>query len=224
MCSLHLFGAALLARPAVFEADWSLPLLFFGATVFSAERYLEKKPRQVALLPIILGVWAWIDGLWLLGLVYSAVYILCPRLDREGATRILVQSVLAGAAAGGVVMTVRLLGTDAPADYWFGERIAPNGSLLTATGAVMLAVFIAHFVYRNRLIVPHKINPLIFAALAPWDVRFTAAFAMAAAVLFSATIFKLSIDSDRIRPYIWHAEWHYFYLIFALAVWAVLRG
>jgi len=46
-------------------------------------------------------------------------------------------------------------------------------------------------------------------------------FAMVAAVLFSASIFKLSIDSDRIRPYIWHAEWHYFYLMLALAVWAV---
>ena len=68
---------------------------------------------------------------------------------------------------------------------------------------------------------PHKINPLLFAALAPWDVRLTAIFAMVAAVLFSASIFKLSIDSDRIRPYIWHAEWHYFYLMLALAIWAV---
>jgi hypothetical protein len=49
-------------------------------------------------------------------------------------------------------------------------------------------------------------------------------FAMVAAVLFSASIFKLSIDSDRIRPYIWHVEWHYFYLVTALAIWAVFRG
>ncbi len=62
MCSMHLFGAALLARAAVFEADWALPLLLFGATVFSAERYLEKKPQQVAFLPVILGAWAWFDG------------------------------------------------------------------------------------------------------------------------------------------------------------------
>jgi len=68
---------------------------------------------------------------------------------------------------------------------------------------------------------PHKINLLLFAALAPWDFRLTAMFAMAAAVLFSASIFKLSIDSDRLRPHIWHAEWHYFYLMLALAVWSV---
>ncbi len=112
MCSMHLFGAALLARPAVLDADWALPLLLFGATVFSAERYLEKKPQQVAFLPVILGVWAWFDGFWLLGLVYTAAYILCPRSDRPGATKILVRSVIGGAAAGLIVMAVRLMGTD----------------------------------------------------------------------------------------------------------------
>jgi hypothetical protein len=25
----------------------------------------------------------------------------------------------------------------------------------------------------------------------------------------------------RLRPHIWHAEWHYFYLMLALAVWSV---
>jgi hypothetical protein len=90
-----------------------------------------------------------------------------------------------------------------------------------ATIMLAAAVVAVIALYRRRLIVPHKLNPLLFALLAPWDVRLTAMFAMVAAVLFSASIFKLSIDSDRIRPYIWHAEWHYFYLVFALAVWAV---
>jgi hypothetical protein len=187
MCSMHLFGAALLARPAVFEAGWALQLLLFGATVFSAERYLEKKPQQVAFLPLILGAWAWLDGLWILGLGYSAAYILCPRSDREGATTILVRSVIAGAAVGLIVTAIRLLGPGAPEGYWFGARIAPERWLL-----------------------------LVVAG--------TAMFAMVAAVLFSASIFKLSIDSDRIRPYIWHAEWHYFYLITALAIWSIFRA
>jgi len=221
MCSMHLFGAALLARAAVIDANWALPLLLFGATVFSAERYLEKRPQQVAFLPAILGVWAWFDGFWILGLAYTAVYILCPRSDRPGATRILVRSVIGGAATGLIVTAVRLLGTDAPANYWFGARIAPVHWLLLVVATVIVAVLVVIASYHGRLIVPHKINPLLFAALAPWDIRLTAMFAMVAAVLFSASIFKLSIDSDRLRPYIWHAEWHYFYLMLALAVWSV---
>ena len=212
------------ARAAVFEANWALPLLLFGATIFSAERYLEKRPQQVAFLPVILGAWAWLDGIWLLGLAYTAAYILCPRNDRPGATKILVRSVIGGAVTGLIVMAVRLLGTDAPAGYWFGARVAPQGWLLPVAASVIVAVLIVIAIYSRRLIVPHRINPLLFAALAPWDIRLTAMFAMVAAVLFSASIFKLSIDSDRIRPYIWHAEWHYFYLVSALAIWAVIRG
>jgi hypothetical protein len=224
VCSMSLFGAAALARPAVLVADWALSLMLFGATVFSAERYLEKKPQQVAFLPVILGVWAWFDGLWILGLTYTAAYILCPRSDRPGATKILVRSVIGGAATGSIVTAVRLLGYGAPAGYWFGARIAPLHWLLLVVVTVIFAVLIVIAFYHRRLIVPHTMNPLLFGALAPWDVRFTAMFAMVAAVLFSASIFKLSIDSERLRPLIWHAEWHYFYLMLALAVWAIIFG
>ena len=224
MCSMLLFGAALLARPAVLAADWALSLMLFGATVFSAERYLEKKPQQVAFLPVILGVWAWLDGAWLLGLAYTAAYILCPRSDRPGATKILVRSVIGGAATGLVVMAVRILGSGAPANYWFGARIAPGHWLLLVVATVIVAVLVVIASYHRRLIMPHKINPLLFATLAPWDIRLTAMFAMVATVLFSASIFKLSIDSNRLRPFIWHAEWHYFYLMLALAVWSVIWG
>ena len=224
MCSMHLFGATLLARPAVFHADWALPLLLFGATVFSAERYLEKKPQQVAFLPLILGVWAWFDGSWLLGLAYSAVYILCPRPDRPGATKILVRSVIGGAAAGLIVSALRFLGPVKPAGYWLTPFMTPGKTQLLIVCGLVIAVFIIIAFYWRRLIIPHRINPLLFAVVAPWDIRLTAMFAMVAAVLFSASIFKLSIDSDRIRPYIWHVEWHYFYMMFALALWAVFRG
>ena len=83
----------------------------------------------------------------------------------------------------------------------------------------MLVVLAA---YWRRLIPPHRINPLVFAALAPWDMRLTAMFGMVAAVLFAATVFRLSIDSDRLRPFIWHLEWHFFYLVFGLAAWSVV--
>ena len=56
MCSFLLFMAALLARPAVLVAEWALPLLLFGATVFSLERYTEKRPSQVYVLPVVLAV------------------------------------------------------------------------------------------------------------------------------------------------------------------------
>ena len=199
-------------------------MMLFGATVFSVERYLEKKPQQVAFLPVILGFWAWFDGFWPLGLVYSAIYILCPRTDRPGATKILVRSVIGGAVAGLIVTVIRLLVLAPPAGYWVANRIAPTGWLLAAVAVLIVGVLIVITFYHHNLIVPHGINPLLFAALAPWDIRLTAMFAMVAAVLLSASIFKLSIDSDRIRPYIWHAEWHYFYLITGVAIWVVVRG
>ena len=117
---------------------------------------------------------------------------------------------------------VRAAGGDAPAGYWFGARHTLGQSQLLVVAVLFVAVLVVLVTYHRRLIVPHRINPLLFASLAPWDLRLTAMFGMVAAVLFSATIFKLSIDSDRIRPYIWHAEWHFFYLVLALALWALL--
>ena len=45
-----------------------------------------------------------------------------------------------------------------------------------------------------------------------------------AAVLLAATVFRHSIDSDRARPFFKHAEWHFFYVVLALAIWAVFKG
>ena len=30
-----------------------------------------------------------------------------------------------------------------------------------------------------------------------------------------------SIDWDRARPFVKHAEWHFFYIVLAVAVWAI---
>jgi hypothetical protein len=222
MCSTLLVMAAVLARPAVMEADWAWPLMLFGATVFSLERYLEKRPQQVHYLPLVIGIWAWIDGAWLLGLLYAASYLTYRRTDREGAATVLVRSVAASAVAGGAVTIVRHAATTLPAGYWLIPTIQPGRLQLWVTAALVLAVLSVLAAYRRRLIPPHKINLLVFAALAPWDIRLTAMFAMVAAVLLAATIFRLSIDSERLRPVIWHLEWHFFYLVFALAVWAVV--
>jgi hypothetical protein len=222
MCSVLLVSAAVLARPAVMTADWAWSLMLFGATIFSLERYLEKRPQQVYYLPLVIGIWAWIDGAWLLGLVYAAIYLTYRRTDRQGAATILVRSVAAAAVTGGVVTIVRLMGTNPPDGYWLIPTIQPGQVQLWVTAGLVLAVLVVLAAYWSRLIPPHRINPLVFAALAPWDLRLTAMFAMVAAVLFAATIFRLSIDSDRLRPFIWHAEWHFFYLVFGLAVWSVV--
>lgn len=222
MCSFLLFLAALLARPAVLVADWSLPLLLFGATVFSLERYIEKRPSQVYVLPLVLAVWGWVDGFWLLGLLFAAAYLFEPRTDRPGWQRKLGMVVAASAVAGGIATAARLMGGSGVEGYWPTVRSTLGRSHLVFTGCIALIVVIVLATYRRRLILPHRINPLIFAALAPWDIRLSAVFGMSTAVLLAATVFRHSIDSDRARPFFKHAEWHFFWWVLALAVWAVV--
>ena len=69
---------------------------------------------------------------------------------------------------------------------------------------------------------PHRWNTLFFAFLAPWDGRLAALFAMAAGVLLCATVFRDSVDSTNLRPFFKHFEWHYFWYVFIIAVWAYL--
>ena len=223
MCSFLLFLAALLARPAVLAADWALPLLLFGATVFSLERYIEKRPSQVFVLPVVLAVWAWVDGFWVLGLLFAAAYLFEPRTDRPGWRAKLALTVLIAALAGGIAAAVRLMGSNAPDAYWPSARIALGPTHLVFAACLAVAVLAVLVTYWRRLIVPHRINPLVFAVLAPWDIRLTAMFGMVAAVVLAATIFRHSIDSDRMRPFFKHAEWHFFWWVLALAVWAVAR-
>ena len=223
MCSFLLFLAAALARPAVL-AEWSAPVLLFGATVFSLERYIEKRPQQVYGLPMILAIWAWIDAFWLLGLLFASTYLLFPRSDRPEARKRLVQTVPAAALTGAVAAAIRLLGPNPPADYWPSERLAPSTTHLACLLVAIAVVLIVVAKYWRKIIEPHRINSIVFAALAPWDIRLAALFGMVAAVLLAATVFRHSIDSDRLRPFVKHTEWHFFYVILAVAIWAVFRG
>lgn len=222
MCSFLLFLAAAVARPAVVALGWAVPMLLFGATVFSLERYLEKRPQQAYGLPVVFAVWGWLDGFWLLGLLCAATYLLYPRAERPGARAILFRVVPAAAVAGGATTAVRLFGAHPLADYWPESLVPPSSLAVVLTGAVIVVVIAVVAVYWKRLIEPHRINPVVFAALAPWDLRAAALFGMVAAVLLAATVFRHSIDSDRARPHFKHAEWHFFYVVLALAVWAVV--
>lgn len=222
MCSVLLFAAAMIARPAVLGADWALPMLFFGATVFSLERYLEKRPQQVFGLPVVIAAWAWLGGSWVLGAFYSATYLLEPRADRPEARTKLLWTVSAAAVAGAAMSAARLLLAPPSGGYWPVSRIPVPASFdVEAAVAIALVVVVAGF-YWKKLIPPHRINPLLLAALAPWDIRAAALFGMVAAVLMAATVFRHSIDSDRLRPVVKHAEWHFFWWVLALAIWAVV--
>ncbi len=224
MCSFLLFLAAALARPAVVGLGWAVPMLLFGATVFSLERYIEKRPNQAYGLPVVLAVWGWLNGFWLLGLLFAATYLLYPRTDRPEARKILVRVIPAAAVAGGITTAVRFFGENPPADYWPRALVPATGWWTLFLGGVILVVVAVVIVYWKRLIEPHRINSVVFAALAPWDVRLTALFGMVAAVLLAATVFRHSIDSDRARPFFKHAEWHFFWVVLALAIWAVFKA
>ncbi len=221
MCSFLLFMAALLARPAVLVVDWALPLLLFGATVFSLERYIEKRPSQVYVLPVVFAVWGWVDGFWLLALFFAATYLFHPRADRPGWRKKLGLTIAGAAVAGGITTALRLAGSRSPDGYWSSERFALAPGHLIFAAIVALAVLVIVGLYWRRIIAPHRINPVVFAILAPWDIRLTAMFGMVAAVLFAATIFRHSIDSDWARPFFKHTEWHFFWWVLALAIWAV---
>ncbi|MEJ2580060.1 MAG: hypothetical protein P8127_00225 [Acidobacteriota bacterium] len=177
-----------------------------------------------ALVPVILAIWAWIDAFWLFGLFFASTYLLFPRSDRPEARKRLVQTVPAAALTGAVAAAIRLLGPNPPAGYWPSERLAPSMTHLACLLFAVAVVLIVLAKYWRRIIEPHRINSIVFAALAPWDIRLAALFGMAAAVLLAATVFRHSIDSDRLRPFVKHAEWHFFYVILAVAIWAVFRG
>jgi len=49
-----------------------------------------------------------------------------------------------------------------------------------------------------------------------------ALFGMASMIVWSATIFRHGIDSDRLRPYTKHAEWYFFPLVFAAAIFVIV--
>jgi hypothetical protein len=223
MCSFLLFLAAAIARPAVVGMGWAVPMLLFGATVFSLERYIEKRPKQAYGLPVVLAVWGWLDGFWLLALLFAAIYLLYPRADRPEARTILLRVVPAAAVAGWITTVVRFLGGNPPADYWPTSLVPATGVWAIAIACLIVVVVVVVAAYWKRLIEPHRINPLLFAALAPWDVRLAALFGMVAAVLLAATVFRHSIDSDRARPFFKHAEWHFFYVVLAIAIWAILK-
>lgn len=213
--SLLLFAASALAWSALAaHPSWALPWLFFGICVFVMEGYVEKLQSHVYALPLVFAAWGATDVSWLLGFAFAALYLTAPLPDKPGWRRRLAWMLALAAAAGAGATLVRW---DAVAVWPERSVPGPTATLALAAAAVVVAVVVA--AYWRRLLPPRRWNGLLFALLAPWDARLGALFAMVAAVVLAATVFRLSIDSDRLRPLFKHAEWFFFWLVLTVAIW-----
>lgn len=213
--SLLLFAASALALGALAaHPSWALPWLFCGICVFVMEGYVEKLQSHVYALPLVFAAWGATDLSWLAGFAFAALYLTAPLSDKPGWRRRLAWMLALAAAAGTAAMVIRW---DAVAVWPARSPPGPSATVVLAAAAAAVAVIVA--AYWRRMQPPRRWNGLLFALLAPWDARLGAFFAMVAAVVLAATVFRLSIDSERLRPLFKHAEWFFFWLVLTLAVW-----
>jgi hypothetical protein len=219
--SLLLFASTLLARGAVFDAGWSLSYLGFASCVCAMEGYLEKRQEQSLALPVIFSLWIFVDISWIPALGFVAAYLLYPWTERPGLRRRLGWLValsatlaIAGTALGfGVAPSLTAIRSGRlPLD-------STQQYLLLSMGLPTVLCLMA---YWRKLIPTHRLNTIVFAGMAPFDQRLLAMFGMVAAITLSATAFRHSIDLDSLRPYFKHAEWFYFLLVAAIALWALI--
>jgi hypothetical protein len=211
------------AQAPVGVSEWVVPYLLFGLTVFIMEGYRERRPTRIYALPALFLGWSFADSSWGLGVVFTAWYLGFPRIDRPHLRRhlgyLLILSLVLGLATQALF----------PGPFWASFRCFPQDQVpldcrtIEALAAMGIPTLMCLVVYWNKLMAPHRWNTLIFAFLAPWDGRLAALFAMVGAVLLCATVFRDSVDSSNLRPFFKHFEWHYFWYVFGLAVWAYLN-
>lgn len=218
--SFLLFSAAAVAAGPLAQTHWAVPFLLFGAVVCSMEGYVEKLQIYIYALPAIFGLWAWVDRSWLLGWIFALAYLAHPWRERPGLRRRLGIMMALSTLAAALVSVLRL-GLGAAVRWsWPAERLSldPHSQVLLLVLGVPASLCL--LVYWRRLAPAHRITGSLFTLLAPLDLRALAAYAMVATVILSATALRLSVDSDRLRPYFKHAEWHFFWYVLALAIWA----
>jgi hypothetical protein len=216
--SLILFAAAVIARDGVYHGGWAVPYLLFGVSVFAMEGYLEKRPVRIYAVPVICLLWALAEPSWWLGFIFMAVYMSQPRPERPGLRRrfslIILIAFLAG-LTGSLIRDHTVVAASWPLLEGRLKLGLQSWILLLVMG---IPALLCLFGYWERLVWPHRLNTLIFACLAPWDARFLAMFGMVAAVLLSGTVFRNSVDSEKLRAFFKHAEWLYFWIVFAIAL------
>jgi len=219
-CSLLLFIAAALAGPGVTNGLWFVPYVLFGACVWAMEGYLEKRRTRIYSLPLVLGGFAATGSGWVLGLAFVAAYLLEPRPLLPGLRKRLALLVAASAIVAAVVAAYvgsRGNGLRVPA------LSPPAGALFVLYAVIAVITVLCLAFYWSRLAWPHRVNAILFGVLGAFDARIVALFGLASMIVWSATIFRHGIDSDRLRPYTKHAEWYFFPLVFAAAIWVVTR-
>lgn len=215
--SFLLFAAAALASPGVAGGPWFLPYALFGACIWAMEGYLEKRQTRIYALPAVLCGFAATDPAWVLALAFVAAYSLKPQPEAPRIWKrlagILALSAIGSAVAAAVVARQGLARWPA--------LDPPDGRLLVLYAAAAAVSGACLAVYWKRLALPHRLNLVLFGLLAPLDTRVVAMFGMVLTVALSATIFRHSIDSDRLRPLLRHAEWYFFPAALAGALWIV---
>jgi hypothetical protein len=220
--SLILFTSVAIGCATVTAAGWTLPYLFFGFSVFAMEGYLEKRQYRIYFLPVLFFFWAYNDSSWILGFIFAAMYLSHPWTEKPGLRRRLLFLIILSLVAGLAASIYQYKTGDAysmcPLHHGLMAVDAFSMSLLILMGVLTILCLI---VFWPKSVLPHRLNTLVFCAFSLLDGRLAAVFAMVAAVLLSATLCRESIYSDRLRPFFKHAEWYYFWVVFAVALYVV---
>nr|MCU0231719.1 hypothetical protein [Acidobacteriota bacterium] len=202
--SFLMFAAAALAQPAVTELLWVLPYMLFGMCAWAMEGYLEKRRNRIFTLPAVLGLMAWATPLWPLGFAFVAAYLLERRDDVPALRRKLAVVVGTSGLAGAAATAFAPWRVDAVP--WMPVRLDDWHYLLLA--ALAVPVLLCLVFYWRDLAWPHRVNGLLFAAIAPVGIRGLAIFGIAGTIVLAATVFRQSADSLRWRSAFKHAEWY----------------
>jgi hypothetical protein len=204
--SFLMFAAAALAVPAV-ASGWGFPVAFCAMLAWALEGWLEKRPGRIVTIPFVLAGLATTTALWPVGVVFVGAYLLQPRPD---APRLWKR--LAILEAAGLVLAVAVA-TPGPAAWQ-----APSPLHLMLWLALAVPAALAVVVFWRSLAVPHRVNAIVTGALAPFDKRMIAVFAIASTIVLAATVFRQSVESPQLRPHFKRAEWYYFWVILAVAL------
>jgi len=220
--SLVLFGAVSLANTPIVRSEWVIPYLLFGLTVFIMEGYRERRPTRIYALPALFLGWSLADSSWWLGLVFSAFYLAFPRAEKPQFRRLLSYMLIASLVLGFSTHAIVDRSIVSALRFHPQGQVPLDRSELQVLAAIGIPTLLCLALYWRRLSEPHRWNTLIFGFLAVQDGRLAALFGMVAAVLLCATVFRDSVDSPSMRPFFKHFEWHYFWYVFLIALWAFL--
>jgi len=218
--SLVLFAAVGVAMAPIGLSEWVAPYLLFGLTVFIMEGYRERRATRIYALPAVFLAWSLVVSSWWLGLVFAAMYLAFPRAEKPRLRRHLAYMLIAGMVLGFSAHAIVDRSIVSALQFYPEGHFPLDRNELVALTALGIPTLICLTVYWRKLLAPHRWNTILFALLAFRDGRLAALFGMVSAVLLCATVFRDSVDSPAMRPFFKHFEWHYFWYVFVIAVWA----